>query len=574
MYDYVGKGFVAGMNGATSVYSRFTKQISYLLPIGAHYDERLRVNGSDVDQNGKAFVLMLEYFDMNSTQTPTDCYALYDGQYVSMNVYLSNSPHDGGTYQNETGFYDKNSFNVMFKQNYDPPTQCMPYAFICKTSQNNFFRLPEEADYYFGTEWIDWSWSNYSEWQGLDCKENHYYYDGTEWLVNGGPTLSKSDIWYYRNTENYASCIGCQHIEILDCWSDCILSDFDDGHCDCDEHDDTQSPTAQTNDPTPGPTRGATIDPTNSPSNEPSANPTLQPSIRVSSGCVVGNECHCRLRAEPCNLDSPDICEWDYDQMVCESKTLSPSKDPTDNPSNDPTFDPTIHPTQIPTTSPTLKPTENPTSEPSKNPSKAPTFKPSHNPIPEPTPNPSPAPPNRPTLPPTEAPIDAPTEMPSTEPTELPTSIPTNSPIPEPSESPSPNPTISPIDDSVKPIGCITGKECPCRLFPEPCNLDLPDICQWDYDSNICASKTMNPSENPTLAPTRKPTKRAKVKPIDISRPSRIWWHKDSVEDDDMFKSSSSSSFHSSSSSSFRDLSASSSSDSDADQYRVDRLQW
>ena len=36
-YDYVGKGFIEGMNGAGAVYSRFTKEISHLLPIGMSY---------------------------------------------------------------------------------------------------------------------------------------------------------------------------------------------------------------------------------------------------------------------------------------------------------------------------------------------------------------------------------------------------------------------------------------------------------------------------------------------------------------------------------------------------------
>ena len=34
-YDYVGKGFVEGMNGVAAVYSRFTKEIYYKLPAGS-----------------------------------------------------------------------------------------------------------------------------------------------------------------------------------------------------------------------------------------------------------------------------------------------------------------------------------------------------------------------------------------------------------------------------------------------------------------------------------------------------------------------------------------------------------
>ena len=110
----------------------------------------------------------------------------------------------------------RNPYSVYFSANFDPPTTCQPYAFYCKTSLNNIFRLPEEDSYYFGTEWMDWSFTNITDDYGYSCKENHYYYnDDGEWIVNGGPTLNTSDIWYYNEGNE---CEGCQFIDILDCW--------------------------------------------------------------------------------------------------------------------------------------------------------------------------------------------------------------------------------------------------------------------------------------------------------------------------------------------------------------------
>eukprot|EP01083_Nonionella_stella_P089890 251031_1 len=227
-YDYQGTGFVEGMNGAATVYSRSTDTISYVLPSGAHFDERLKLVEDERHPNGKYLTLMLQYFDTNRTQKPVQCWSLYDETYHEMEVVAS----DVGDVSN--GF-SKDSYSVMFTTNHLPPTQCEPYAFICKTTENNFFRLPEDTSYYFGTEWIDWEWSDYASFgDGYLCKENHYYHDEGKslWIVNGGPTLSTQDIWYYQDTDNYGRCIGCSKIEKLDCVTLCILSDF--GECgDC-----------------------------------------------------------------------------------------------------------------------------------------------------------------------------------------------------------------------------------------------------------------------------------------------------------------------------------------------------
>eukprot|EP01083_Nonionella_stella_P308454 1088213_1 len=286
-YDYQGAGFVEGMNGAATTYSRYTKEIWYLLPMGAHFDERTKVAEADRDQNGKYFTLMLEYFDANHTQTPLNCWSLYDGNYHEMDVILSEVG-------DLTNGFSRESYSVMFTSIHEPITRCRPYAFICKTSLNNFFRLPEEGDYYFGTEWIDWQYTNFSSFItqsiGYTCKENHYYHDGTQWIVNGGPELDRCGIWYYQDTDprrdgdyfTRTTCNGCQDLDQLDCWAECIYSDFATDKCHCagvtgpdygnewchpDLHP-THPPTPQSEAPTPSPTPAPTLRPTLSPLKE------------------------------------------------------------------------------------------------------------------------------------------------------------------------------------------------------------------------------------------------------------------------------------------------------------------
>ena len=171
------------------------------------------------------------------TQTPTACYALYDGEAHSMPVYVSNYPSKG-PWADYT--YSIDQYHVMFGSKFLPPTTCQPYAFLCKTTGGNFFRLPEDADYYFGTDWQDWSWSDYDSNWGLSCEEQHYYNTGDEWIVNSGPRinaswgiLEKEDIWYYA--EYGGTCEGCQYIDTLMCLEECIYADtINTDQCNCD----------------------------------------------------------------------------------------------------------------------------------------------------------------------------------------------------------------------------------------------------------------------------------------------------------------------------------------------------
>eukprot|EP00488_Nonionellina_sp_1-RS-2012_P002739 TRINITY_DN54_c1_g1_i3.p1 TRINITY_DN54_c1_g1~~TRINITY_DN54_c1_g1_i3.p1 ORF type:complete len:268 (-),score=62.58 TRINITY_DN54_c1_g1_i3:267-1037(-) len=183
-YDFQGTGFVEGMNGVATVYSRWTKEIFYLLPSGTHFDERMTIASEDYNPDGKYFTLMVQYFDTNRTQKPEKCWSLYDGMYHEMDLHVSDDWVSGTDYDRVFGY---DAYSAMFISKHLPPIQCQPYSFICKTTKQKFFRLPEEGDYYFGTEWIDWSWSNYAAFgDGYLCKENHYYYDGSQWIVNGG----------------------------------------------------------------------------------------------------------------------------------------------------------------------------------------------------------------------------------------------------------------------------------------------------------------------------------------------------------------------------------------------------
>jgi len=354
-YDYSGAGFVEGMNGASAVYSRYTDEIFYRLHSGAHLDERLRIVSEDRDVNGKYFVLMAMYFDANNTDHLDKCWALYDGAYHEMDVELSDHP-------DTTNGYLADSHNVMLSSRHNPPIDtCEPYAFICKSQSGKLIRLPEDKRYYFGTEWLDWEWSNHNANWNLKCRENHYFNNGQQWIVNGDPKLDKCDIWYYQDNVTYSECIGCPSIPKLDCWQDCIYSNFDAATCStCDSIIGqsygneycapgwTYSPTVQ---PTKGPSRPPVTDPTNS------ANPTMSPSNDPSN-----------LPSSAPTTDSPTISPSEFPST--SPTTAVPSLSPTMRPSKSPLRPgETSHPTSYPTHEPTDQPTSGPTFLPSVPPS-------------------------------------------------------------------------------------------------------------------------------------------------------------------------------------------------------------
>ena len=114
-----------GMNNVATVYSRFTDEIYYRLYAGGHLDERMRIVEEDRNINGKYFVLMAMYFDVNKTDYLDQCWSLYNGSYHEMDVELSDNYND--------------SYNVMLSSHHYPPINtCEPYSFICKTKSDDF----------------------------------------------------------------------------------------------------------------------------------------------------------------------------------------------------------------------------------------------------------------------------------------------------------------------------------------------------------------------------------------------------------------------------------------------------
>eukprot|EP01083_Nonionella_stella_P121588 365379_1 len=299
---YQGSGFVENMNGAAHEYIEDAPNITYLLPMAAHFDERKRIADADTNTDSNYVTLMLEYYDATRTETPAGCWSIYHKGWHAMSVVVSDV-WDGG--------WSQDSYSLMLESKHKRQTKCRPYAFICKTSLGNFVRLPEDGDYYFGTEFIDWDdghgWNtDYAglqpreDWMAYTCKENHYYWDGTQWIVNGGPGLDRCDIWHYQDTETLRSgtyderttCNGCSDFDRLDCWSECVYSDFVEEHCQCSDvplgpkygnewcdpaDSPTKRPTGDSEAPTPSPTPAPSA-PSQSPIRHPSQSPTVRPS--------------------------------------------------------------------------------------------------------------------------------------------------------------------------------------------------------------------------------------------------------------------------------------------------------
>ena len=241
---YQGTGFWPNTNGVATEYLEYGDDIWYPLIGASHYDQREKVAAVDRDGNGKYFGLTLHYHESNHTEYPLECYAIYNDKITIMDILIQ---------------YPTSHWSAFYDHLFSPPTQCEPYSFICHTSFGRHLRLPQEIDYYFGTEWIPYDWSEYDTYgDGYNCGENWYYFDGIDWIVNGGPTLTTNDIWYYNEGN---TCEGCNKIDVLECLELCIYNEIFDGStesCGC-----GTSVVAPTNEPTTEPT----VEPTPSPIN-------------------------------------------------------------------------------------------------------------------------------------------------------------------------------------------------------------------------------------------------------------------------------------------------------------------
>eukprot|EP01084_Bolivina_argentea_P158398 275922_1 len=492
-YDYQGAGFVEGTNGVDTVYSRFTKEIFYVLPMGAHFDERIKVIEEDYNVDGKYFTLMLQYFDHNYTQKPYKCWSLYDGNAHEMEVAISWNSLNGS----QCGYgYSNDCFSVLFTTNHFPPIMtCEPYAFICKTSKNKFFRLPEEREYFFGTDWFDWAWSDYQgDFGYAECKEQHYYnHPQQSWTANGGPTLTKQDLWYYQRYNNGAgNCIGCTKIPILECLENCVLNDDLTSQCKTACSGSPTTPTTAAPTPTKLPTKSPTTKtPTKSPIKTPTRNPIKTPTrnpIKSPTKSPIKSPTKLPTKSPTKNPTTKTPTQNPNKQpTTTKTPTKSPIKTPTRNPIKTPTRNPIKSPTKSPIKSPTKLPTKSPTKNPTtktptQNPNKQPTTTktPTKSPIKSPTKTPTKTPT---TKTPTQNPIQNPTISPIINPTESPTETPVQSPSINPTLS-SETPTFTPSITSINPtIITLT----PTRISGSPTDAPIPgdvtceDIIDWQY---------------------------------------------------------------------------------------------
>eukprot|EP01084_Bolivina_argentea_P158397 275921_1 len=493
--DYVGKGFIAGMNGVDAVYSRFTKEVYYPLPIASHFEERIVLAPGHWNSNGKYFNLMLEYHDGNKTQTPIRCHAFYSNDYHILDIYVAPSMDTKckrpGQYNNQNVPY----YSAIFYKQFIPHITCEPYAFICKTSKNKFFRLPEEREYFFGTDWFDWAWSDYQgDFGYAECKEQHYYnHPQQSWTANGGPTLTKQDLWYYQRYNNGAgNCIGCTKIPILECLENCVLNDDLTSQCKTACSGSPTTPTTAAPTPTKLPTKSPTTKtPTKSPIKTPTRNPIKTPTrnpIKSPTKSPIKSPTKLPTKSPTKNPTTKTPTQNPNKQpTTTKTPTKSPIKTPTRNPIKTPTRNPIKSPTKSPIKSPTKLPTKSPTKNPTtktptQNPNKQPTTTktPTKSPIKSPTKTPTKTPT---TKTPTQNPIQNPTISPIINPTESPTETPVQSPSINPTLS-SETPTFTPSITSINPtIITLT----PTRISGSPTDAPIPgdvtceDIIDWQY---------------------------------------------------------------------------------------------
>ena len=186
---YMGIGFADNgkSNGVDYLYVDNGPENDFPVPIATHFDERIKVNGDDLNSGGKHLIFQAIYY--HKTMGVKTASVHYKGEKFDMTKVFGTEKR------------------ALYEFAAEIPTGCEPYYFEFETTSNTVVRMPESADYFFGTAWSKWEW-----WQPgkenfpANCQENHYYRqkDGNI-VANGGP-----------NKAGESTCVGCSKVAALE----------------------------------------------------------------------------------------------------------------------------------------------------------------------------------------------------------------------------------------------------------------------------------------------------------------------------------------------------------------------
>lgn len=193
---FMGVGFALNANGADYLYvdngpastsRRLQSTVMHPIPIGTHYDERIKFHKNDTNTTA-AKHLVFEAIYYHPTISAKAGYVHYQGKRHNMTQVFGTANRALYTFSAEI------------------PSGCEPYYFEFATATGNF-RLPENSDYFFGTSWSPWSfWNTTIAGFPPQCEENHYYVNKGTVVANGGPKIDGIP---------EANCVGCTKVTQL-----------------------------------------------------------------------------------------------------------------------------------------------------------------------------------------------------------------------------------------------------------------------------------------------------------------------------------------------------------------------
>jgi len=198
---YIGLGFWPGSNGwvIDSMYRNAAFTTNFKIPVGAHFDRKIKVPKTDWDTTGKQLTFMAVYW--GPTAAVGTGYVAFNGTLLKMGRTMGN--HTNGVYEARS----------VYPSGVLP---CMPYYFVFKNPSDGFIaRLPEDPNMFFGTAWDESSW-----WKptGMSmptfgqtpfpCSEYSYYRDPKTKAVRANGDAKESGL-------TGASCKGCSLVARL-----------------------------------------------------------------------------------------------------------------------------------------------------------------------------------------------------------------------------------------------------------------------------------------------------------------------------------------------------------------------